>query len=166
MTDILRLLSIVILLAISISAYFLVVSALFSSRITKVQQTISQTLARSFWVGLVNLLFFGVILLILLTLLDGNRVPDLLRVILYVPTFVLFALLAAVLSLGLAGMVNWLGERLFADQNAIRRTILGSVTLSFACALPFVGWFLLLPYVGFVGFGAVILAFVQKENKS
>jgi hypothetical protein len=38
------------------------------------------------------------------------------------------------------------------------------VVLSFACALPVVGWFLLFPYVGFVGIGAFILGLFQREN--
>ena len=166
MTDILRLFFNVILLTIALAAYFLVFGALFANRVDKTQRVINQTLGRSFWVGVVNFLFFGVILLILLTLLDGNRVPDFLRVILYVPTFILFAFLAAVLSFGLAGMVNTIGERIFPDQSAWKKTLWGTAVLAFACALPFVGWFLLLPYAGLTGFGAVILGLFQRETTS
>jgi sorbitol-specific phosphotransferase system component IIBC len=120
---------------------------------------------RSFWVGLVNFLFFGVILIVLLILTDGNRIPDVLRVILYIPTFILVATLAVILSLGLSSTVNILGERIFPELNTIKRSVWGSVILSFACALPFVGWFLLLPYVGLTSFGAVILGFFQRETK-
>lgn len=162
MTNILQLFLGVILLTIALAAYFLVFVAFFSNRITKTQRVINQTPGRSFGVGLVNFLFFGVILTILLTLLDGNRVPGLLRVILYVPTFTLFALLATVLSFGLTGMVNVLGERIFPDQSAWRKTLCGTVILTFACALPFVGWFLLLPYTGLTGFGAVIMSLFQR----
>jgi sorbitol-specific phosphotransferase system component IIBC len=61
-------------------------------------------------------------------------------------------------------MSNLLGERIFPDQSAWKQTIWGTVILSFACALPIVGWFLLLPYVGFVGIGAFILGLFQREN--
>jgi hypothetical protein len=37
------------------------------------------------------------------------------------------------------------------------------VILCIACALPFVGWFLLLPFVAFTGIGATILGFFQKS---
>jgi len=164
MTDILRLPIIVLLLTVSLAAYFLVIDALFASRLTRTQRIINQMPGRSFWVGLVNFLFFGVILVILLILTDGNRVPDVLRVILYFPTFLLSAILGVFLSLGLTAMVDILGERIFPGTNIIKRSVLGSVVLSFACALPFVGWFLLLPYVGLVGIGAMILGFFQREQ--
>jgi sorbitol-specific phosphotransferase system component IIBC len=162
MTDILRFLFIVILLTVALAAYFLAFGALFPNRVAKTQRIIVQMPGRSFGVGLVNFLFFGVILMSLLILTNENRVSDILRVILYVPTFILSAMLAVILSLGLTGMVNILGERIFPELNTIRRSILGSVVLSLACALPFVGWFLLLPYTGLTGFGAVILGFFQK----
>jgi len=165
MTDILRLFFIIVLLTIGLAAYFLVVEALFANRVTRTQRALNQMPGRSFWVGLVNFLFFGVILVILLALTDGNRVPDVLRVILYIPTFILVATMAVILSLGLSSMVNILGERIFPELNAIKRSVWGSVILSFACALPFVGWFLLLPYTGLTGFGAVILSFFQRETK-
>ncbi len=165
MSDILRLFFGLILLTATLTAYFLVVSAFFADRVARTQSVIHQMPGRSFGVGFVNFLFFGVILLVLLTLTDGNRVPDLLRVILFIPTFILFAFLAVFLSFGLAGMVHVLGDRLFPDQSALRKTVLSTIILSFACALPFVGWFLLLPYIAFSGFGAVILGLLQRENK-
>jgi hypothetical protein len=166
MTDILRLFFIVLLLTISFAAYFLVIGALFANRVTKTKRVINQMPGRSFGVGLVNFLFFGVILIVLFTITDGNanRVSSVVRIILLIPTLTLTALLTAVLSLGLAGMVNLLGERIFPEFNTLKRSVGGSVVLSFACALPFVGWFLLLPYAGLIGFGAVILGFFQRET--
>jgi hypothetical protein len=40
---------------------------------------------------------------------------------------------------------------------------LGTLILSLACGLPFVGWFLLLPYILIIGVGAAILGFFQKS---
>jgi sorbitol-specific phosphotransferase system component IIBC len=166
MTDILRFFFIVLLLTVSLSAYFLVIGTLFPNHVTKTQRVINQMPGRAFGVGLVNFLFFGVILLVLFTITDAgaNRVSSVVRIILLIPTLALTALLTAVLSLGLAGMVNILGERIFPELNSLKRNILGSVILSFACALPFVGWFLLLPYAGLLGFGAFILGFFQKDS--
>ena len=62
-------------------------------------------------------------------------------------------------------MVNLLGERiLFRSNLRGSEPIFGTAILSFACALPVVGWFLLFPYVGFVGIGAFILGLFQREN--
>ena len=109
MTDILRIFFIIILLTIALAAYFLVIGALFASRITKTQRVISQMPGRAFGVGFVNFMFFGVILIVLFTITDGNanRVSSVIRVILLIPTLTLAALLSAVLSFGLAGMVNY-----------------------------------------------------------
>ena len=165
MTDILRIFFI-ILLTIALAAYFLVIGALFSSSIKKTQRVISQMPGRAFGVGFINFMFFGVILIILFTLADGNanRVSSVIRGILLIPTLTLAALLSAVLSFGLAGIANILGERIFPESNALKRNIYGTVVLSLACALPVVGWFLLFPYVGFIGIGAFILGLFQREN--
>jgi sorbitol-specific phosphotransferase system component IIBC len=165
MPDILRPLLIIILLTISLAAYFLVIGTLFATRVEKTQRVIHQMPARAFGVGLVNFLFFGVIALVLVMLTNGeNRVNNIVRVILLFPTIGVFAFLGILLSFGLTGMAGVIGERIFASQNVIKQNILGVVILSIACALPFAGWFLMLPYVGLVGIGAVILGFFQREN--
>lgn len=163
MTDIVRLFLIIILLTASIAAYFLVVGALFAIRVTKTQRVANQLTGRSFLVGLVNFPFFGVIALILFSVAE-NAGGAMLRAILTIPALIITALLTVTLSLGLAGMVNALGERLFPEQLAWKKTVWGTVILAFACSLPFVGWFLLFPYIALTGFGAVILGFFQRET--
>ncbi|WP_345325632.1 hypothetical protein, partial [Candidatus Villigracilis proximus] len=61
-------------------------------------------------------------------------------------------------------MVNVFAERIFPDLTLWKRNIWSAVILCFACALPFVGWFLLLPYLGFVSIGAAILGFFQRNS--
>ena len=162
MTEILQLFLGVILLTVALAAYFLVFVAFFSNRITKTQRIINQTPGRSFWVGLVNFLFFGVIVMVLFAI--SENAENLVRFVLIPPAVAITAGLAVILSFGLTGMVNTVGERIFPDQSAWRKTLWGTVLLAFACALPFVGWFLLLPYTGLTGFGAVILSFFQRET--
>jgi len=166
MTEIFRFFIVILLLTVSLSAYFLVINALFASRVDKTQRVINQMPGRSFGVGLVNFVFFGVILVVLFTITDGNanRVNSIVRIFLLIPTLALTALLTAILSLGIAGVVQVLGERIFPDLSGLRRSIAGTVTASLACALPFVGWFLLLPFIALTGFGAVILGFFQRES--
>lgn len=165
MADILRIFIIIILLTISLSAYFLVISTLFPQRVEKTQQVLNQMPGRSFGVGLVNFLFFGVILVVLLTITDGNanRVNSVVRIILLIPTLALTALLLAILSFGLTGMIQVLGERILPEFSNLNKNICSAAILTFACALPFIGWFLLFPYVALSGFGAAILGFFQKN---
>jgi len=164
MTDIFRLLLIITLLTISLAAYFIVIGALFANRVTKTQRVIHQMTGRSFLVGLVNFLFFGVIAIVLFSVADSTA--GLVKTILTIPALLITALLTVTLSFGLAGMVNMVGERILPEHSSLKKSAWGTVILTFACALPFVGWFLLLPYVGLVGFGAVILGFFQRDLPS
>lgn len=162
MSDIVRLILIIILLIAGLAAYFLVVNALFGVRVTRTRSVAQSMPARSFGVGFVNFVFFAVIALVLFSVAENTG--PFLRGILTIPAMLILALLAIVLSIGLAGMVTLVGERIFPDLQAWKQTLWGAICLSFACALPFVGWFLLLPYAGFVGIGAVILGFFQREK--
>ena len=163
MFDIARLLVIVLLLLVGLSAYFLVLNALFASRLTRTK-TVAQTMpGRSFGIGFVNFVFFAVIAMVLLSVAENTGA--FIKGILTIPAVVILAFLAIILSFGLAGMSNLIGERIFPELPAWKQSLWGTVSLSLACALPFVGWFLLLPYVGFVGFGSVILGILQREKK-
>ena len=162
MSDLVRLLLAIILLTILLVAYFLVANALFLQRIVKTKSVIQSIPARSLGIGLVNFIFFAVIALVLLSVAENTG--PFIRGILTIPAIVILAFLTIMLSLGLAGMSNLIGERLFPDLSGWKQTLWGTVCLSLACALPFVGWFLLLPYIGFVGIGAVILGFFQREK--
>ena len=162
MTDILRIFFIVILLTVTLAAYFLVIGVLFTSRVTKTQAIINQTSGRAFGLGLVNFLFFGLIAFVLISVAENTG--SFVKGVLTLPALVILAFLTVLLSLGLTGMVNVLGERLFSDMSLWKRNIWSAVILCFACALPFVGWFLLLPYISFVGIGASILGFFQRNS--
>ena len=162
MTDILRTFFIVTLLTITLAAYFLVIGALFTSRVTKTQSIINQTSGRAFGLGLVNFFFFGLIAFVMLSL--AENAGSFVKGVLTIPALLILAFLSVLLSLGLTGMVNVLGERLFPDMTSPKRNVWSAVILCFACALPFVGWFLLLPYVGFVSIGASILGFFQRNS--
>ena len=161
MTDILRLFFIIILLTIGLAAYFLVISTLFANRVTRAQRVINQMPARAIGVGLVNFLFFGVIAMILFSVAENANGA---KAILTLPALLITALLVITLSFGLAGVVNVLGERILPEHSSLKKSIGGAVLLSFACALPFVGWFLLLPYASLLGFGAVILSLFQRDS--
>ena len=164
MSDVVRLFLILFLLIAGLAAYFLVVNALFTARVARTSSIAQSMPARSFGIGLVNFLFFTVIALVLLSIAENTG--PFIRGVLTIPAMIILVLLSIALSLGLAGMSNLIGERIFPDLPVRKQTLWGSVCLSLACALPFVGWFLLLPYTGFVGIGAVILGFIQSRTAS
>ena len=162
MTDILRLLFIVLLLTVSLAAYFLVVSAFFPHRVDKAQRALNQMAGRAFGVGLINFLFFGVLAIVLFSVAESTS--GLIRAILTFPALIITSFLTVLLTFGLAGIVRELGARLFPEQSAWRHTVWGSAVLTLACALPFVGWFVLVPAVAVVGIGATILGFFQRNE--
>ncbi len=161
MSEILRLFLVIVLLTVGLVAYFLVAGALFSGRIAKTKSMINSTPGRSFGVGLVNFVFFTVIALVLFSLAENTGA--FIRGLLTIPALLITAFLLIMLSFGLAGTAGLLGERIFPDLPPWKQSVWGTVCLSFACAVPFVGWFLLLPYTGFIGVGAFILGFFQRE---
>jgi len=162
MTDILRLFLGIVLLTITLAAYFLTIGALFSNRVTKTQRIVNQTPGRSFGVGFVNILFFGVIAAVFFSIAGTSS--GLVSGVLNVPALIITGFLILLLTFGLSGIVNELGVRLFPDYVAWKQTVWGSVILTFACALPFVGWFLLLPYIVCLGVGATILGSFQRSE--
>jgi hypothetical protein len=161
MTDVLRLTFVILLLTITLAAYVLVIGALFPNRVTKTQANINVALGRSFGLGMVNFLFFGLIAFVMLSLAD--KAGPFIKGILTIPALLILAFLSILLSLGLTASIQYLAEQIFPDTVNWKRNLWAAIILSIACALPFVGWFLLLPYVGFVGIGATILSFFQKS---
>ncbi|HEY2979883.1 MAG TPA: hypothetical protein VGJ22_01775 [Anaerolineales bacterium] len=143
-------------------SYFLVLAALFPKRTAQTQAAIAAMQGRALGIGAVNFLFFSVIAFILFQLADGASGPF--KVILTIPAVLITAALVIALSFGLAGMVNLIGERAMPDATALKRSVWGTIFLGLACALPLVGWFLMLPYAGLVGIGAFIIGYFQRQS--
>jgi len=162
MEQLFRVVIIFSLLTLSLFGFFTVMNVLFPKRVSRTQDILQQTYGRSFWIGLVNVLFFLPIALLLFSLGDATTGP--LKAILTIPALFLLAVLLGLASFGLLSMVNIVGERIMPDQTTLKQTFWGTLLLSLACALPFVGWFLLLPYILIIGVGAVILGFFQRET--
>ncbi|MEW6086346.1 MAG: hypothetical protein AB1607_17315 [Chloroflexota bacterium] len=162
MTEILRVTLLVALLAVAFACYFLVVTAFFTARVEKTTGIVKRMPGRALGIGFVNFLFFGAIAVVLFAFAEGVE-NGVLRFILLVPALVIAAVLVVLQSFGLSAMVGILGERIFPDFAAWKKSFWGTVILAFGSAIPTVGWFLLLPFVALTGFGAVILGFFQRD---
>jgi len=163
MTEIIRVTLLVTLLAFAFACYFLVVSAFFNKRVLKTFNVAKQLPGRSLGIGFVNFLFFGTVAVVLFAVAQGAG-NELISFIVLIPSLLLTTVLVIFLSLGLSAMVSILGERIFPDLSAWKQSFWGTVILTFASAIPFVGWFLLFPFVALTGFGAVILGFFQRDK--
>ena len=163
MTDILRTAPIFILLAFGLACYFLVFGALFPARVEKTAEHIRQSPWRAFGIGLVNFLFFGTIVFLLLASSEGARKSPL-GIALTLPALIITILMLILLSFGLTAVSAVLGERLFPESAAWKRNFFAAVVLGIGSSLPTIGWFLLFPYAALTGFGAVLLTYFQRNK--
>lgn len=143
--------------------YFIVLSALFPVRTVKIMEVISRMPGRSFSIGLVNFLFFLAVAMLLFSL--SEQADGLLKGILFVLALAITIILSVSLSFGLAGMATVIGERITPTQSPWRRTLWGALLLGLGCAVPLLGWFLLLPAAAWAGMGAFIIVYFQKPEK-
>jgi hypothetical protein len=139
--------------SLMLAAFFTVLAALFTDRIARVQAAASAMPGRSVVVGLVNWIFFAAVVMALLALSEWTKIR-----LLTIPALAVAVLVVVAAIFGLAGVVELIGTRLLVHIPGPRRTGLGALVLAWACALPFIGWFALLPYVLAMGLGAVILS--------
>jgi hypothetical protein len=83
---------------------------------------------------------------------------------------VIVAFLSAVSAIGLVGIVTLIGERLAEmgerQMSKLKQLVTGTLALALAGLLPFFGWFLFIPVVLMVSFGAAVLAWRNRKQQS
>lgn len=142
--------------ALILAAFFVVLAALFPERLARTRAVAGRAPGRAFVIGLINAFFFGVLVLALVAVTSWTNIQ-----LFALPAFVLLGLLAIGVTFGLGGVVLLLGERLLPERGPVARTGAAAIALGLACALPYVGWFGLLPYAALLGLGAFILSFFE-----
>jgi hypothetical protein len=145
--------------ALSLVAFFAVVAAFFPYRVSRMEVVIDGMPGRSFVVGLVNLIFFGAVMLVFFSLAERFNGGGLRAV-----GGIFLVCLSIGVSFGLAGVVQVLGARIKDGATGLVRTAWGTILLALACGLPFVGWFGLLPYAAGLGLGGFILSFFTRPD--
>ena len=143
--------------------FFIVLSALFPVRTVKIMEVITRMPVRSFTIGLVNFLFILAVAMLLFLL--SEQANGLLKGILFVLALAISIILCVSLSIGLTGIATVIGERITPTQSPWRRTLWGALLLGLGCAVPVLGWFLLLPATAWAGMGAFIIVFFHKPEK-
>ncbi len=161
MDQLIGLLVAVPLLGATLVGLFVVMNALFTSLIARTCQTAETQAARSFLVGLVNLVFVGALISAVIALADGTGLD-----FLVVVAILLAAVLAIATAFGLAAMVQVIGARLVPGGQGLRPGIWGTIALTLGCLTPYLGWFGLLPYVALRGLGAFVMVLFGKRQAS
>jgi hypothetical protein len=142
------------LVGLSLVALFVVMGAIFPRQIADVKTRSSDMPGRSFLLGLINAIFLSVIAA---ALSGAGDVPQLLALL-------LFTILVVGLAFGLAGMAPLIGERLLPESSGVRQTGWGAAIMVVASLTPFLGWFLLFPYLSFRGLGAFLLGLSARTS--
>ncbi len=144
----------------SLIAFFIILQILFPSRIAKIQAAVEERPGRSFLLGLVNFAFFLAIGMGIFALSGKGANPILATI-----TVIYLATLAAGVCIGLASVVQLVGGRLAAQETGFKRSLWGSLALILASYVPFVGWFILFPYTGLLGFGGLVQSFLKRTSQ-
>ncbi len=160
MNQLIGLLVAVPLLSATLVGLFIVMNALFTPWIARTCQAAETQAARSFLVGLVNLVFVGALISAVIALADNTGLDFII-----VLAVLLAAALAIAAAFGLAAMVQIVGARLMPGGQGLRPAIWGTVALTLGCLTPYVGWFGLLPYVVIRGLGAFVLTLFGRHQK-
>ena len=145
-----------ILSLITLIAAIIFIRGLFPQRVNMVLSSLENNWKRSFWLGLVNTVFFTILILGLGSLGNNFR-------IFYIPAFIIYGAFLICLLFGLSAFIQLLGGRLFPDRTPVQRDIRAGAVFLLTGLLPAVGWFLLFPYVCFLSVGAVILTLFRKN---
>jgi hypothetical protein len=153
MNDVIGLLIVVLLLTGAISAYCVAMVLFFGQAVTNAELSATLTPWRAFGVGLVNLLFFGTVAVLSAGVADSTGIA-----LLSIPALVALLLVGIGWSIGLTALARLAGARLLPTRNSFQQIAGGAAVLTLASLLPFVGWFILLPYLLFVGLGAAIMS--------
>lgn len=153
MTDLINGIVLATVLALTLIAFFTVLEALFPAKHQAIRVVAEAQPGRSFLIGSVNFLFFGVIALAALGLAERSG----LQVVALVGLLI-GALLALALVMGLSASVQLLGRRLAPTGTRVQQSLAGSSMVILAALLPIIGWFVLLPYLILLGLGALIIS--------
>ncbi len=139
----------------TLAALLVLLPALLPGRVQRTQQIAQSSPGRAFVIGLVNLLFFGVVIAIFT---QGGEFGGLIAAIL------LMALLA-ITAVGLAGINQIVQGRLYPKSEGVKVGLKTAVLLIAGGLVPLLGWLVLTPILLLISLGAAIIALVRRRPK-
>jgi hypothetical protein len=134
--------------------------------VERARRKLESSATRSFVAGLVNLVFWFVVLVLWFVWTQYNGGPNVMAYV--IGTALAVLLLLAVIVPGLPGLVavcQLIGERMGATESTLSKDIRGGLLLLLACLTPYVGWYIFTPAVVSTAVGAGLLTFFQPRPK-
>ena len=161
MADILTIFGLLFIMALGFPALLTAVWLVFPGAVDRAHQRVEQTPVRCFAMGTLALLLVG---LPVLALLDAPAAG------LKAAGFGLMVLVLSLGTVGAAGMVARLSQRLNQRSNRpmspLAGFLTGAVALELAVAFPVVGWLLVLPIALLTALGATVFALLRWRPKA
>ena len=140
-------------------AFFIVLLTLFPKLVIGTSEAAKRMHGRAVLLGFINLVFVVVIAVALNAIGEGSSIP-----FLQVLALILLSVLLVGLGFGLAGMAFLLGEQILPERSHVRQMAVGAVILWFSNLTPYLGWFLLLPYLCLRGLGGLFLVIFRRKD--
>lgn len=138
----------------TLAALLVLLPALLPGRVARAQQIVQNSPGRAFVIGLVNFLFFGVLIAIFS---QGAELGGLIAA-------TIFMALLAVTAVGLAGITQIVQGRLYPKREGVKVGLKTAVLLIAGGLVPLLGWFVLTPILLFISLGAGIIAWVRRKS--
>jgi hypothetical protein len=137
--------------------------------VEKARTKVEGRMGNVFLLGLVNLIFFGAVIAVLLWLANLIRnnwsgLAAILGGILGLIALIILLALGVFALNGLAGLAVLLGTRIGPAKSPMWSDLHGGLLLVMACLTPYIGWFVFTPFVLSLGLGASILALFQRKE--
>jgi len=148
---------------VTLTAYLVTVGLIFPKPVARTGQFIQTSPWKSFLIGVVNSVFFVVIAALLFNFAQ-NEMTGILAGIVVLIALTIVLVLGILVSLGLVGLSKWLEDQITMNSNVFMDNIRSALLLVLACMAPFVGWFLLTPFVLALSLGIAIQTFFQRKK--
>lgn len=154
MAEGLQLIIIILFSGGTLAALLVLLPALLPGRLARAQQIVQNSPGRAFVIGLVNFLFFGVLIAIFA---QGAELGGL------IAGTILLALMM-VTAVGLAAINQIVQGRLYPDDGSVKVGLKTAVLLIAAGLVPLLGWFVLTPVLLLISLGAAIISLVRRKS--
>jgi len=139
----------------------------FPKPVTRARQKLESAPGKSFLVGLVNVIFWLVVLVLWFEWTQANGGPD--RMPYLIGTILVILLIIGLIIPGIPGLValaGLTGQRWNAYSSPLGQNLRGGLLLVLSCLTPYVGWFIFTPALLCTAIGAGLLTFFQREKKT
>lgn len=122
---------------------------------------------KSFVVGMINLVFWFVILVFWFEWTQYNGGPEMMPFLIGTALGILIIIGLIIPGIpGLVAMARLTGKRWNASGSPLEQDLRGGVLLVLACLVPYVGWFIFTPALLSTAIGAGLLTFFQPRPKA